>query len=134
MKKLFYLILIIIITPLIVNAQETINDEKKQLPEILTDEEMPLFDNAKDLDDSNNKVFLYFYNRSKKVKAEGTVYVSFFVDTLGQAVRPEILQSQSEELNDLVIKYIEEMPSWIPGMQKGEKVEVKYTVPVKFRK
>lgn len=57
--------------------------------------------------------------------------VSFFIDTTG---RPILMATQPELLSDVqaevLQKTFERCPSWIPAVQNGRKVRVKYTMPV----
>jgi protein TonB len=137
MKQIVLLSFFVLLSNIIFSQKANSNDENSL--EILKKEEMPLFDGAKNSNESNQQIFIYFYKKAKKskrsIKMEGTktVYASFIVDTLGKAVRPKIMQSQGEQLDNLVLKYIRQMPKWIPGRKNGEKSEVEYTVPIKFR-
>lgn len=62
----------------------------------------------------------------------GTVFVSFVVNVTGAIDQIEILRSPSEGFNDEVIRVVKKMPSWKPGIQGGQKVAVRYKLPVKF--
>jgi TonB family protein len=67
---------------------------------------------------------------------EGTVYVRFIVDRNGKIVKPTILKSVSGSINfdTEAIKVINNMPNWIPGENNGEKVNVEYNLPIRFKK
>lgn len=62
----------------------------------------------------------------------GTVYVSFVVNVTGAIDQIEILRSPSEGFNDEVVRVVKKMPMWKPGIQGGQKVAVRYKLPVKF--
>jgi protein TonB len=63
---------------------------------------------------------------------EGTVYVSFIVDTDGKITDIEILRAPSPGLAKEAERVIKMMPKWIPGEQRGNKVRVKFNQPLKF--
>ncbi|WP_195584984.1 energy transducer TonB, partial [Bacteroides thetaiotaomicron] len=43
------------------------------------------------------------------------------------------VRSVDPDLDKEALRVINSMPQWKPGMQKGEPVSVKYTVPIVFR-
>ena len=67
---------------------------------------------------------------------EGTVYVRFIVDRNGKIVNPTILKSVSGSINfnAEALNVITKMPNWIPGENNGEKVNVEYNLPIRFKK
>lgn len=66
-------------------------------------------------------------------KIEGSVIVSFFVEKDGSISNAEVIKSVHESLDKEALRVVNAMPKWKPGMEKGEAVRVKYTVPVTFR-
>jgi protein TonB len=62
---------------------------------------------------------------------EGTVFVSFIVDTLGNVRRPKILKGLSDEADKEVLRVVK-MLKFTPAMLNGEKVARDYNLPVKF--
>ncbi|MDL2304022.1 M56 family metallopeptidase [Bacteroides sp. OttesenSCG-928-D19] len=72
----------------------------------------------------------------EEAKANGTqgrVVAQFLVETDGTIVNPTIMRSINSEMDAEAIRVIKAMPKWIPGEHKGEKVPVKFTVPISFR-
>ncbi len=63
---------------------------------------------------------------------EGNVIASFIIDEEGFLTSIEILQSPSETLSEEVRRVFNSSPIWTPGEQRGNKVAVKYTLPVQF--
>ncbi len=45
----------------------------------------------------------------------------------------KVLRSVSPSLDAEAIRVVGNMPKWEPGMQKGQAVPVKYTLPITFR-
>ena len=68
-----------------------------------------------------------------KQKIQGRVVVSFEIKTDGSLANLMVLQSPDKLLSDEACRVIESSPKWTPGEQRGQKVTVKYTLPVDFR-
>ena len=66
-------------------------------------------------------------------KIQGRVLVSFIVEKDGSLSGFEVVKSVHPDLDAEALKVIKAMPAWKPGTQHGEKVRVKFTVPVNFR-
>ncbi|MEM9822138.1 MAG: TonB family protein [Bacteroidota bacterium] len=64
---------------------------------------------------------------------EGIVVVRFIVDTEGNVVKPEIVRSIGGGCDEAVLDIVKQMPKWIPGEQNGEKVDVYFNLPVRFK-
>ena len=74
------------------------------------------------------------YPEAAKVAGiQGRVTVVFVVDKDGSITNVKTLRGVDAELDKEAIRVIGSMPKWIPGMQKGKAVKVRYTVPVMFR-
>lgn len=70
---------------------------------------------------------------AEKKKIEGRVLVTFVVNTDGSITDIEVVRKAFPSLDAEAVRVISGMPKWIPGEQKGQKVRVKYTVPLNFR-
>ena len=68
-----------------------------------------------------------------KAGKQGRITVQFIVDKDGSIKAPKVLSSISEDLDAEAIRLVKSFPNWKPGMQKGQPVAVRYTVPVMFR-
>ena len=64
---------------------------------------------------------------------EGRVSCSFVVGKDGAISEAEVIRGVSPALDEEALRVINSMPVWSPGKQRGEAVNVKYTVPVTFR-
>ena len=69
---------------------------------------------------------------AEKKKVEGRVLVTFIVNTDGSITDIELVRKAFPSLDAEAVRVISGMPKWIPGEQKGQKVRVKYTVPLSF--
>ena len=70
---------------------------------------------------------------AQKNHTQGRVTVQFVVNKDGSISEPKIIRGLDLDLDGEAIRVISLMPKWKPGMQKGQPVRVKYTVPVMFR-
>jgi protein TonB len=63
---------------------------------------------------------------------QGTVLLSFVVTKGGNIEHINVEKSLVREFDDQVIKMLQSMPKWNPGIIKGKKVDVKLYMPVDF--
>ena len=64
---------------------------------------------------------------------QGRVLVTFVVNADGQVVEPQVVKGVCPSLDAEALRVVGIMPKWKPGMQKGQAVRVKYTIPISFR-
>ena len=64
---------------------------------------------------------------------QGRVVCQFIVSAEGKVKDVKVIQGLSPELDAEAVRLIESMPDWIPGEQNGEKVNVYYTIPIRFK-
>jgi TonB family protein len=70
---------------------------------------------------------------AQKVGAQGQVFVSFVVCTDGTLCDYEVLKSVQSDLDREAVRVIQKMSGkWKPGVQRGQKVRVKYNLPINF--
>ncbi|NEU68952.1 TonB family protein [Spirosoma agri] len=68
-----------------------------------------------------------------KAGAQGKVFVSFVVCTDGTLCDYEVLNDVHPELDQEAIRVVQKMSGhWKPGVQRGQKVRVKYNLPINF--
>ena len=65
---------------------------------------------------------------------QGRVIVSFVVDKDGSISNAQVVKSLHPSFDAEALRIINNMPKWIPGTQNGKPVNVKYVVPISFRK
>lgn len=61
---------------------------------------------------------------------EGRVFVSFEVDKQGRVRHPRIARGLRADVDSAVIAATRQLPSFVPGQQKGQAVAVSIMVPV----
>lgn len=64
---------------------------------------------------------------------QGRVIVSFIINKDGSISDTKVVRGVDPGLDKEAERVISAMPNWIPGTQKGQPVNVKFTVPVSFR-
>jgi len=64
---------------------------------------------------------------------QGRVIVQMVVTKDGDVTDAKVIRSVDPLLDAEALRVINSMPKWKPGKQKGEVVNVKYTIPVMFR-
>jgi protein TonB len=95
-------------------------------------EEMPVYKNggmyrlAMDIKELTSSIM-------KKISDRGEAIVGFTVAADGSVVNPQVVQSSNNKALDVsAIEIIQKLDNWNPGIQRGKKVPVDLTVPVKF--
>jgi len=97
-----------------------------------TAEKMPVFSKGS-LSDWLAKTITYPKKLQKK-GIEGTVYATFIIEKDGSMSDIHILKgvTNGQELDKEVLRVLNTMPKWKPGMTNGKPVRVRYTLPVRF--
>ncbi len=63
---------------------------------------------------------------------QGRVYVTFVVDKNGEVSNARIARGVDPSLDQEALRVVNSLPKWIPGKQRGQAVNVSYTVPINF--
>lgn len=63
---------------------------------------------------------------------EGKVVVTFDVNDDGTVGNVQVKNSVNSLLDSEVVSKLESMPKWIPAIQNGRPVKMKYTLPINF--
>ena len=64
---------------------------------------------------------------------QGTVFVTFVVRHNGTITDAEILRGLHPDIDAEVLRLVNKMPNWEPGVKDGEQVSVQFNMPVRFR-
>lgn len=75
---------------------------------------------------------LKYPEQARSMGIEGTVYVSFVIDANGSVRDVEILKGIGESCDKEAKRVVEMFPDWIPGKQKGQPVNTRMRLPIKF--
>ena len=113
-------------------AQKQNFEQQKDLAYIKV-EKMPTFQGG-DLNTFRNWVQsqIQYPKEAAAKNISGRVIFSFVVEKDGSTSDFTVLQTPDKLLADEVERIFKSCPKWEPGTQRGEKVRVKYTVPIVF--
>lgn len=64
---------------------------------------------------------------------EGKVFIEFIVSDNGSIKDAKVVRSVHPLLDEEALRVVNASPSWEPGIQRGEKVNVQFTFPINFR-
>lgn len=97
-------------------------------------EQMPEYPGGKDAMFQYIKDNLHYPQSVKDDGIQGRAICQFIVNADGSICCAEIAKSSGNALLDYeAIRLIKNMPAWTPGMQNGQPIRVKYTIPINFR-
>lgn len=101
-----------------------------------TDVEMVTFIEEAPFFNGNIKEFiqgeLIYPLSAKNDIVEGTVVISFIIDTLGLTINHKVVKGVRDDLNNEALRIAKHIKFKKPAMQKGKPIAVKYTVPIIF--
>jgi protein TonB len=70
--------------------------------------------------------------RLRDARMEDTVYLSFVVNSKGEAVDLEIKRTSHRMFGEEVLRVARMLPRFEPGRQQGRPVSVQYNIPIRF--
>ena len=118
---------------------DTVPQAEATLPQEKTDSIYSVVETMPDYP-GGQKELLSFLSRNIKYptkaeenKIQGRVVIQFVVNKDGSVSDAKVVRSVDPELDKEALRVVNSMPQWKPGMQKGEAVSVKYTIPIAFR-
>ena len=76
---------------------------------------------------------IHYPKAAEDAGIQGRVIVTFVVMKDGSIGEVKVAKGVSPELDGEAVRCVKSMPKWKPGMQKGQAVNVKYTMPLSFR-
>jgi len=93
-------------------------------------DEMPLFQN----DNTGQKFLNYIFQNldlsSIKTVENGRIIVQFIVKTDSTISNIKIIKGLNSEIDNAIVKVIENSPKWIPGKKQDKQVNVMLTYPI----
>lgn len=132
MKKFLIMALMALFGLATVSAQKTVVAQKNQQVFDVV-EKMPEYPGGQAALFEYLSTNIKYPADAEKQKIEGRVLVTFVVNTDGSITDIEVVKKAFPSLDAEAVRVISGMPKWTPGEQKGQKVRVKYTVPLNFR-
>ena len=76
---------------------------------------------------------LRYPDAAMKNGIQGKVYVSFVVTKTGDISNVQVSQSLHPLCDAEAVRVVKAMPKWIPGKQKGQNVNVVFSLPIAFK-
>jgi TonB family protein len=79
-----------------------------------------------------DSTFIYPPNEFNSIR--GVVWVNFIIDTLGVVNSVHVVRGLTLLIDEEAQRVVENLPDFFPGYRDGNKIEVRYTVPIKITK
>lgn len=76
---------------------------------------------------------LRYPQMAREAGIQGTVFVTFVVETDGSVTDVQILRGIGGGCDQEAVRVVEMMPRWEPGRQRGQPVRVQFNMPIRFR-
>jgi periplasmic protein TonB len=108
-----------------------VEESKKEVFTIV--EEMPAFPGG---EAERNKFLaenIQYPQQATENGIQGTVYVSFVVDSKGNVTDVKILRGIGGGCDEEALRVVKMMPKWHPGKQNGKNVRVLFNMPIYFK-
>jgi TonB family protein len=106
---------------------------KKEKEVFVVVEQMPEFPGGLAALKEFVRVNLQYPQAALEKGIEGRVYVNFMVAKTGAVSDVKVAKSIDPLLDKEAARIVKSMPTWNPGKQHGDAVEVSYTLPIDFR-
>lgn len=114
-------------------VEEVIEVQDDKTPPLTFVEEMPTFVGG---DDERKKFLaenLVYPTQAAETGIQGTVYVSFIVDTRGNISDVKVVRGIGGGCDEEAIRVVKMMPPWHPGKQNGKTVRVLFNMAIQFK-
>ena len=116
-----------------VEAKEEVIEVEESKPVFTIVEEMPSFPGG---EAERNKFLaenIVYPQQATENGIQGTVYVSFVVDSKGNVTDVKILRGIGGGCDEEALRVVKMMPAWHPGKQNGKLVRVLFNMPIYFK-
>ncbi len=75
---------------------------------------------------------IHYPKKARRKNIQGTVYVSFIVETDGNVSSVRVLRGIGGGCDEEAVRVVTLMPDWKPGYQRGKPVRVQFNLPIRF--
>lgn len=96
-------------------------------------EEQPQFEGGRKKFLKYLKKNLKYPPQARRMNIEGKVYVEFVVNKDGSLVDIKVLKGIGGGCDEEALRVLKKSPKWKPGLQRGNPVRVRMSVPIVFR-
>jgi len=114
-------------------AKEEVIEVEEAKPVFTIVEEMPSFPGG---EAERNKFLadnIVYPQQATENGIQGTVYVSFVVDSKGKVTDVKVLRGIGGGCDEEALRVVKMMPQWHPGKQNGKLVRVLFNMPIYFK-
>jgi len=108
-----------------------VEESKKEVFTIV--EEMPAFPGGETERNKFLAANIQYPQQATENGIQGTVYVSFVVDSKGNVTEVKILRGIGGGCDEEALRVVKMMPKWHPGKQNGKNVRVLFNMPIYFK-
>lgn len=113
---------------------EPVQDEGEDPNQIfLVVEQMPEFPGGREALLAFIRNNMRYPAQARRLQTEGTVYVTFVVDTDGKVGDIQVVKGIGAGCDEEAARVVRLFPPWKGGKQRGRPVKVRFTLPLKFK-
>ena len=130
-------LLVIVIAPARANAQDkrekTTQTRKDTAPDdkvYEVCEQMPIFEGGDAALLKYLRENLKYPDKTKDRGVQGRLVIGFIVEKDGSLTDVKVLRPVDIDLDAEVLRVVKGMPKWIPGRHNGQRVRVRYLLPI----
>ena len=131
------ILLVIVIAPARANAQDKKGNTTQTRKDTATDdkiyevcEQMPIFEGGDAALLKYLRENLKYPDNTKDRGVQGRLVIGFIVEKDGSLTDVKVLRPVDIDLDAEVLRLVKGMPKWIPGRHNGQRVRVRYLLPI----
>ena len=131
------ILLVIVIAPARANAQDKREKTTQTRKDTATDdkvyevcEQMPIFEGGDAALLKYLRENLKYPDKTKDRGVQGRLVIGFIVEKDGSLTDVKVLRPVDIDLDAEVLRVVKGMPKWIPGRHNGQRVRVRYLLPI----
>lgn len=95
-------------------------------------EVMPSFPGGEEARFKYLKENIQYPKKAKEKGIQGTVYLKFIVEKDGSVTNAEVVRGIGGGCDEEALRVVRNMPKWSPATQRGKRVRVYFTMPIKY--
>ena len=116
-----------------VETKEEVIEVEESKPVFTIVEEMPSFPGGEAERNKFLATNIVYPQQATENGIQGTVYVSFVVDSKGNVTDVKVLRGIGGGCDEEALRVVKMMPQWHPGKQNGKQVRVLFNMPIYFK-
>lgn len=121
---------------LLLQSGQLLTAQTKLIPDskiYRTVEQMPRFPGGMEALQKYFRENVHYPQSAIDSNVQGRVMVEFVIAQTGEITRVSVIKSANPALDSEAVRVVSAMPKWEPAVQKGQKVNVYYKVPISFK-